>query len=173
MNKEDYINKASTLLNDRDTYIRLENPPTIASIQTSFNRNVKKVLSSLPNSDTKNLILSKISSKLPSFSYFYGAPKVHKPGIPLRPIIATCGSPQSNLAKWIANCLSSLLGKISDSHLLHSLDFVDRLRNLGPTKGKLISLDVTDLFTSLVLDNLREATNYSLSPLYLSVNFAN
>ena len=122
-----------------------------------------RIASGISDPDIKNVIISKISSRLPSFSYFYGAPKVHKPGVPLRPIIATCGSPQSNLAKWLASTLSPLLGKISGCHLLHSNDFIDRLRRLGPVKGKLMSLDVTALFTNVplefVLDNLKDAAS--------------
>ena len=118
---------------------------------------------SLPSCDTKNAILGKLTGKLPSFSYFYGSPKVHKQGVPLRPIIATCGSPQSKLAKWLADILSPLLGTISGSHILHSMDFVDRIRKLGPVKGKIISLDVTALFTNVpldfVIDNLKDAAS--------------
>ena len=83
-----------------------------------------------------------------------------------RPIIATCGSPQSLLAKWLAKQLSPLLGKISNSHLLHNYDFIDRLRNLGPIQGRMISLDVTALFTNVPLDflleNLQEAASENI-----------
>ena len=161
MDTIEYNVKAMRLLHDKDTYTKVVKPPTISTIQTQFNRNVRNIVSVLPNSDIKNNILSKLTVKLPSFSYFYGTPKVHKTGVPLRPIIATCGSPQSYLAKWLANNLSPLLGKISNSHLVHSMDFLDRLRKLGPVSGKLISLDVTALFTNVplefVLDNLKHA----------------
>ena len=76
----------------------------------------------------------------------------------MRPIVATCGSPQSNLSNWLAHHLSSYLGVFSPAHLLHSLDFVDRMKTLGSCQGKMISLDVTALFTNVpldfVLDNL-------------------
>ena len=39
----------------------------------------------------------------------------------------------------------------SNSHLLHSLDFVERLRKVGNCEGKMISLDVTALFTNVPL----------------------
>ena len=114
----------------------------------------------------KKIIQDKVNNKLPTFPYFYGSPKIHKEGVPLRPIIATCGSPQSKLAKWLADNLSKLLGKISNSHLLHSMDFIERLRRLGPIHGKLISLDVTSLFTNVpiefVLNNLKEAAESNI-----------
>ena len=166
MDLNDYKIKALRILNDHNTYEKLENPPSIFNIQQNFNKSVKTIIRLLPPSETKITILSKLSSRLPSFSYFYGAPKVHKDGIPLRPIIATCGSPQSDLAKWLANNLSPLLGKISDSHLLHSYDFIDRLKQLGPVRGKMMSLDVTALFTNVpldfVLNNLKDAAEADL-----------
>ena len=36
---------------------------------------------------------------------FYGQPKIHKPGVPIRPIVSYSGSPLYNLNKYIANML--------------------------------------------------------------------
>ena len=36
---------------------------------------------------------------------FYGQPKIHKPGVPIRPIVSYSGSPLYNLNKYIANIL--------------------------------------------------------------------
>ena len=148
----DYNIKAYRLLGDTDTYIKLPNLPTVTSVQSEFNRQVTKIANSLRDNEQKNIILSKISKKVPSLPYFYGIPKVHKRGCPLRPIVATCNSPQSVLAEWLAKQLSPYLGKFSDAHLLHSSDFIDRLRQLGQIEGKMISLDVTALFTNVPLD---------------------
>ncbi|VDN49537.1 unnamed protein product [Dibothriocephalus latus] len=38
---------------------------------------------------------------------FYGLPKIHKPNVPLRPIVALKGSPTYNLAKWMYSKLKS------------------------------------------------------------------
>ena len=52
------------------------------------------------------------------------------------------------------------MGKFSDAHLIHSTDFIDRIRKLGHVEGKMFSLDVTSLFTNVpleyVLDKLKE-----------------
>ena len=120
-------------------------------MQMEFNKTVRNITKNIDNVDEKNLVLSKLNGKLPSISYFYGAPKIHKPGCPLRPIIATCGSPSSHMAKWLADCLSPYLGTFSDSNLKHSSDFVDEIRKLGPVNGRMMSLDVTALFTNVPL----------------------
>ena len=42
---------------------------------------------------------------------FYGLPKIHKPDVPLRPIVASQGSPTCTLAKYLAEILKPLAGK--------------------------------------------------------------
>ena len=34
---------------------------------------------------------------------FYGQPKIHKPGVPIRPFVSYSGSPLYNLNRYIAN----------------------------------------------------------------------
>jgi hypothetical protein len=38
---------------------------------------------------------------------FYGLPKIHKPNVPLRPIVASIGSPTYALAKYLAEILKT------------------------------------------------------------------
>ena len=77
--------------------------------------------------------------------------------------MATCNSPQSNLDKWLAQQLSPYLGVFSNAHLSHSFDFIERIRNLGNCRGKMVSLDVTALFTNVplnfVLEHLHKKAN--------------
>ena len=118
------------------------------------NSEVTAISNEIDDPNMKNLIRSKISQKLPNLCYFYGMPKIHKEGVPLRPIVATCGSPTAIMAKWLANTLSSFLGKFSSSHLYHTQDFITRIKNLGYTPRRLVSFDVTALFTSIPLDDV-------------------
>ncbi|XP_068242406.1 uncharacterized protein [Palaemon carinicauda] len=159
MDTEDYISKVNSLLGDTNTYEIVSSPPTVTKLQQNFNRSLGKIAKSIPDPQQRATVLSKISSKNPSFPYFYGIPKVHKPGCPVRPIVATCNSPQDNLAEWLALILGGFIGKISDSHLIHSYDFIDRIGNNFDTDCRMVSLDVTALFTNVpleyVLDNLR------------------
>ena len=152
MSFDDYLLKAYTLLGDGAVYTKLPVLPPVTEVQMNFNRRVKKIANSIQDETQRQLILSKISSKTPSLPYFYGIPKAHKAGCPLRPIVATCNSPQSALAEWLAGELSPLLGFFSGAHLLHSSDFVDRIRRLGNVSGRMLSLDVTALFTNVPLE---------------------
>ncbi|XP_076052761.1 uncharacterized protein LOC143032178 [Oratosquilla oratoria] len=83
--------------------------------------------------------------------------KVHKEGVPLRPIIAFRGSPTYNLAKALAKRLRPLVEK-SERMLKNSTDFVDRLRGISLEEGDiLVSFDVKSMFTSLPQDLLKQA----------------
>ncbi|CAF4690057.1 unnamed protein product, partial [Rotaria sp. Silwood2] len=46
-----------------------------------------------------------LQSTCSSISVFYGLPKVHKNGYPLRPIISTIGSYQYQLSKYLAKAI--------------------------------------------------------------------
>ena len=91
--------------------------PSIVHVQQKFNRELRKIANSSDNQEQKTIILDNLSNKIPNLPYFYGIPKIHKPGCPLRPIIATCNAPQTRLAEWLAGILSPLSGKFSNSPL--------------------------------------------------------
>jgi hypothetical protein len=83
---------------------------------------------------------------------FYCLPKVHKPQVPLRPIVASRNSMTYNLAKFIAKVLRPLVGK-SERHLKNSQDLVNKLRGVTLSNNQsLISYDVTSLFTNVPVD---------------------
>ena len=77
---------------------------------------------------------------------FYGLPKIHKDGAPLRPIVISCGTPIPNLSKYLIPILKPLAGKM-DSFVRNSADFTQKLSEimLGPSET-LTSYDVKSLF---------------------------
>ena len=83
----------------------------------------------------------------------YGLPKVHKEGVPMRPIVSTIGSPTYRLAKELARILTPLTGKNTYT-VKNSGEFVRRLKDvvINPA-DKLVSFDVTSLFTQVPLDH--------------------
>ena len=85
-------------------------------------------------------------------SKFYGLPKIHKPGTPLRPIVSSCGSVTYGVAKELAKILKLLVGK-SPHHINSMQDFVEQVKHitLAPEEC-LSSYDVSALFTSVPID---------------------
>ena len=80
---------------------------------------------------------------------FYGLPKIHKPGIPLRPIVSSTCTVKYNTAKELAKILKPLVG-MSTHHVQNTRDFVEHLKDVRLRQGEcIISYDVTALFTSV------------------------
>ena len=80
---------------------------------------------------------------------FYGLPKVHKPGIPLRPIVSSTGTATYNTAKELARILNPQVGS-SIHHVHNTRDFVEQIKETRLKQGEcIISYDVAALFTSV------------------------
>ena len=78
-------------------------------------------------------------------SRFYGQPKIHKPGVPIRPIISYSGSPLYNLNKYIANILKAYV-KYENNNVKNSTTFSSYIRNVPIEDDKImVSSDVTSV----------------------------
>ena len=79
---------------------------------------------------------------------FYGLPKIHNEGVPLRPIVSSMGSVMYGLAKELSRILKLLVGK-SIYHVNNSKEFGEEIKNTRLERGECItSFDVTALYTS-------------------------
>ena len=80
---------------------------------------------------------------------FYGLPKVHKSGMPLRPIVSSIGSVTYQTAKELSRILKPLVGR-SPHHVQNNQDFLKQLEEIkmGPD-DIIMSYDVRALFTSV------------------------
>jgi hypothetical protein len=101
LNTSDYKQKIAFLLED-SAYRKLEKDPT-DSIERKTTSLLKK--SKLPEETYKQLCLT---GSRPS--RLYGLPKVHKEGVPLRPIVNNTGAPTYQLAKHLTGLLDQLTG---------------------------------------------------------------
>ena len=82
----------------------------------------------------------------------YGLLKIHKNGIPLRPIVNTIGSPTYKLAKYLATLLKPLVGK-TNSFVKDSTSWVKEICNEPLDTGDiLVSFDVLSLYTKIPVD---------------------
>ena len=145
---EQYRAKIDDLIANDETYEELRNDPTAI-----FTRKVREVLKSIEvkgNLTRGQYLQMYPSDPLPPL--FYGLPKVHKPDIPLRPIVSTIGSVTYDVAKHLASILAPLVGN-SEFHVKDSHDFVRFVRTLCLTEDEtMVSFDVKSLFTSVPTD---------------------
>ena len=147
MDREDYNNKAQELLNS-PAYRSLPRDPTNkikAQLITKF-RKIKK---------ERNLDEATYRAMYPTscvLPKFYGLPKIHKTGNPLRPIVSSRGSVTYGVAKVISKVCKLLVDK-SPNHKQSTSDFVSKAKGLTLLHGEcLSSYDVTSLFTSVPID---------------------
>ena len=83
----------------------------------------------------------------PRYPQLYGQPKIHKPGAPIRPIVAFYNSPLSALHSFLSSLLKPLAA--SSLRLKDSTDLVNRLRSSqSPSFPYYFSLDVVSLYTN-------------------------
>ncbi|BHF68719.1 hypothetical protein SprV_0301175800 [Sparganum proliferum] len=80
---------------------------------------------------------------------FYGLPKVHKQGVPLRPIVSLRGTPTFGLSKWLYQRLC-FLTKDSEWTVKSAEEFLTRIKHLEVEADEvMVSFDVISLFTSI------------------------
>jgi len=145
MDKTCYEEKVSSLLSDRSTYCVVKNDPT-GGIETRMNNLLRKFHKESKIDESLYSRLRCSSGRIP---LFYGLPKIHKEGIPLRPIVSFCSSPTYSLSKHLVGILSPLVG-LTASSVATTEDFISSLRNLEITSEEvMVSFDVVSLFTSI------------------------
>jgi hypothetical protein len=148
MDKDDYNNKMLELLNDRNTFEIVEVDETI--IQED--RLIRK-LKQLKNDGfitEKEYNFCRPRGSQPA--RIYGLPKIHKTGVPLRPIVSASGTFNYHLAKLLANKLDYLRKNVTI--IKDTFTFVDELLSLkfDNSQIKMISFDITSLFTNVPLN---------------------
>ena len=147
MELETYREKMIELLSDPD-YVVLKKDPT-SSIMRKTNEMIKK-------SSITEEIKRKISPKPGIPPRIYGLPKIHKQGIPLRPIVNSIGSPNYHLAKYLARILKPFVGGTAH-HVKNSYDFVKTVQQISiNAEDILVSFDVKSLFTKVPLEDTLE-----------------
>ena len=147
MSTPDYNRKMGELLSDTSSYQPIATG-TISKETDEFNRKVKKIL----NRSEEGRKLKRLLEERPRAPRMRGLPKTHKKNIPMRPIISGIGAAPHRLAKLLAKPLSAKLGSISGAHLKNSTDLIEKLGTHSYRNKKLVSFDVTSLFTNVPVD---------------------
>ena len=92
----------------------------------------------------------------------YVTPKIHKANYPIKPIVSSCGSITYNAVKYLTSVLTPLVGKNGHS-VKNTKELVDKLKGMEiPPGQKLVSYDVTALFTSVPVDKALEVITRKL-----------
>ena len=159
LNKEEYIQKMEAIVNDETKYRVVKCDPTT--------KTENKITDAMKGLRSQGYINDKMYDCLaPRYTnppQLYGLPKVHKDGVPMRPIVSAIGSPCYNLAKELARILTPLAGHNGYSEK-NSASFVQTVRETRITAmDHLVSFDVTNLFTQVSIDDALRVIEQKLS----------
>ena len=143
--KTDYHNKMDALVNDKQTYEVLTRDPT-----PTLQRKLSKKIFSLKRIDViNNPQYFWLKCSVPQSPNLHGLPKLHKPNIPMRPIVSFCGSPTYELSKYLTTMLKPLTAE--SKHKLQSTEnFINAIRTKQtPDNHILMSFGVKSMFTCI------------------------
>ena len=160
MDKTDYNHKMDTLVNDKHTYELLIQDPT-----PSLQRKLNSKMFSMRKANMINLqTYYRLRSSVARPSKLYGLPKLHKPQIPMRPIVSFYGSPIYKLSKHLTTILQLLTNKSQHKLYESTENFIDAMNTVKITDDyKLVSFDVQS-------ENQTCCKNTHFCPLYQHAN---
>ena len=163
LSKIDYCAKMRTILEDQSKFNCL-GPSDSEDDYKRIEDDLQKHLSRLAK--TKQITTDTFNDLRPTGSVrprAYGLPKIHKPTVPLRPIISMSGSAQYSISKWLAELLDPVRKIYSTKCIKDSFAFVDLLRNAEvPSGGIMCSYDAVSLFTNVPLEDTIDICNKTL-----------
>nr|VZI29501.1 unnamed protein product [Spirometra erinaceieuropaei] len=145
MDKAEYCTNLGNLLMDKEAYV----PSTVSEFKklvNSINNTIGKLRKA--GALTRREALAAKASDT-AMARFYGLPKVHKQGVPLRPIVSIRGTPTFGLSKWLYQRLC-FLTKDSQWTVKSAEEFLTRIKHLEVEADEVrVSFDVISLFTSI------------------------
>ncbi|XP_065583868.1 uncharacterized protein LOC136042864 [Artemia franciscana] len=145
MNTTDYDNKIFSHLNDTITYQTITHDPT-----DQFTNNIINELKQLKqNGKITPQLYNKFFPRGSFCPKLYGLPKIHKQGIPLRPIVACTKAPAANIGKWLCAAFKPLLYS-QNSYIHNSADLIKKLSNTSISENTIVSsFDIVSMYTNI------------------------
>ena len=142
LDKEEYMNKISSILGDVGKFKKITRNPT-TDLKTRLNRTIRAV-NKIPDAPKIPLIEGDYRP-----GYAYGNVKTHKRNFPLRPIISQIPSVTYRLAKRLNDLITPFTP--ANHSLKSSQEFIDILKASRPS-NIIASMDVESLFTNVPVD---------------------
>ena len=146
MNTRDYIREAMRQLSNRENYHPLDNDPT-----NNFSMRIKHYLDNmLENDHIDEACYEYLNIPDPKPGRFYLLPKIHKKGIPGRPICGSNNHPTERISEFVDHHIRKYVNELP-SYIRDTQHFIKRLREIGPLPEGclLVTWDVTSLYTNI------------------------
>lgn len=158
LDTNDYINKLETIVKDKTKFTPImysENNFLLDHPVVKQQNKIKYFLNKYVKPHVDPNTLKFITPTGSNSGKMYGSAKVHKQGNPLRPIVASFGTAEYNLAKYLNKFIVPVIPNTFSVE--NNTDLLDRLNNYKfTTTSKLVSFDVESLFTNVPLQEVIE-----------------
>ena len=143
-----YHDKMKTLI-ETGPYQLLNKDPT----DRLSRKLTEKLLSLKRSGHLSESVYNKIRPKHKQPPRIYGQPKIHKPNVPLRPIVSCINTFAYDLSAHLADILSPLTGK-SEYAVTNSTHFVNTINHERiQEKEIMVSFDIESLFTNVPIED--------------------
>ena len=135
------------MLSDSATYQVIKKNP-ICAIEKCLNLFIWKLYK---NDKISSYLFKTLRSSDSALPRIYELPKIHKPKVPLRPIVSFIGTATYQLAKFLKQILVPLVGNTQYT-AKNSSEFVEMVSSIKLGKSESpVSFDVVSLFTLIPL----------------------
>jgi hypothetical protein len=156
LNESTYKEKISSLL-EPEVYDTLSKNPT-----ERIERKIRQLLTK-----HKTVLLFALKRKLTPYHskppHLYGLPKVHKPDIPLRPIVSSIDSPCYALSEFLHKILTPLVDN-TDSFVKNTELLIKSIKDFNlQSEDCLVSFDVVSLFTNVPVEQVLQVIKNRLN----------
>ncbi|XP_045449970.1 uncharacterized protein LOC123658651 [Melitaea cinxia] len=166
INTTDYQQKIRELLCDKKVYKPVSYNPT-----ARVTRKIRTLIQENQDLFTEDEYERLYRPKAHQPPRLYGLPKIHKSGVPLRPIVSQIASPTYDLAKHVASVLQPFVGK-SPSYVKDSRHFVQIIKEITLEPNEImVSFDVESLFTNVPIDECLDVVREKLRDSEMPLNY--
>ena len=153
INKQDYVQKMTTIISDCSKFCKLTHFDaflTTLRLEDKVNRFLSKIKKLGIISDQ---IYKDLYSTGTSPGTLYGLPKIHKAGLPMRPILAAYNTAVYKLSKFLVPMIDGFTR--NEFSLKNSYDFYSALQNFQHSGNVfLVSFDVCSLHTNVPVNEV-------------------
>ena len=153
--KDMYVEKMANILNDRSKFVCL-GPVSEFDRTADVDQSIRTYLKELNEAcEIPKSVYDRVYPLGSVRPRMYGLPKIHKPDVPLRPILSMRGSAQYDLSKWLCELLKPVEKYFAGRCVKDSFKFSEAVRSARlPTDGYMCSFDVVSLFTNVPLEEV-------------------
>lgn len=153
LNKKDYVEKVMNILEDPK---RFRLCPKQKDLSEEVLKELRSINKKAQSKEEKGYNLcQKLIPVGCTIPRLYGLPKVHKQGVPVRPILSMSGSATHETAKFLVSVLRPVEAYFCKYNIKDSFELTNQLASLSISEnapGVIGSLDIVSLYTSVPLD---------------------